>query len=124
MGIAYGGLVEVRPCPHGRGLFATRDIEEGSVIREFEDLVLTSSPTSTPEGRYALQIGENEYWDGFPAGSTDYWSNFIDHSSDPNAAFVIDGDRKRARFKATKRIERGQELFVDYRAYHHTNPVF
>ena len=124
MALAIRGLVEVKACPHGRGLFASRDIEKGSVIREFDDLVLTSVPTSTPRGKYALQIGENEYWDGFPRGSPDYWSNFIDHSIDPNAVFVIDSDRKSARFKAKRRIKKGEELFINYRDYHRTNPVF
>ena len=97
MGLAIKGLVEVRPCPHGRGLaFASRDIGRGSVIREFEDIVLISHPSSSPHGRYALQIGENEYWDGFARGSPDYWSNFIDHAEYPNAVFVIDRERRRA----------------------------
>jgi hypothetical protein len=91
LGLSVRGLVEVRPCPHGRGLFASKDIARGSVIREFKDIVLISHPTSTPRGRYALQIGENEYWDGFAKGNPDYWSNFIDHSDDPNSVFVFDG---------------------------------
>ena len=85
---------------------------------------MKTHPTSTPRGKYALQIGENEYWDGFPRGSADYWSNFIDHSDDPNAVFVIDGDRRRARFKATKPVRKGQELFINYREYYRTNPAF
>jgi len=124
LGLAIRGLVEVRPCPHGRGLFASKDIARGSVIREFEDLALTSRPTSTPRGKYALQIGENEYWDGFPRGSPDYWSNFIDHSDDPNAVFVFDSDKKRAWFKAKKRVGKGQELFINYRDYYYSNPVY
>ena len=97
LGLAIRGLVRVGPCPHGRGLFASKDIARGSVIREFRDLVITSRPSSTPWGRYALQIGENEYWDGFPRGSPDYWSNFIDHSDDPNSVFVFDQGRTSAR---------------------------
>lgn len=124
MGLAFRALVEVRACPHGRGLFASDNIENGSVIREFENLVLTPHPTSTTEGRYALQIGENEYWDGFPRGSPDYWSNFIDHRDDPNAVFVFDGEKKRAWLKAVSPIERGQEIFINYKDYHFTNPTF
>jgi hypothetical protein len=124
LGLEFGGLVEVRPCPHGRGLFAVMDIGRGAVIREFDDIVLTSRPTSAPEGKYALQIGENEYWDGFPKDSPDYWSNFIDHSDDPNAAFVIDRKRKRAWLKAERPIRLGQEIFINYRDYHYSNPTF
>ena len=124
MGLAIRGLVEVRPCPHGRGLFASKDIPKGSVIGEFRDIVLTSHPTSTPQGKYALQIGEDEYWDGFPKGSPDYWSNFIDHSDDPNSVFVFDEGRTSARLKAAKPIEKGKEIFINYRDYHRTNPTF
>ena len=94
------------------------------MIREFRDIVLTSHPTSTPPGRYALQIGENEYWDGFPRGSPDYWSNFIDHGDDPNAVFVFDEGRERAWLKAAKRIRKGQEIFLNYRDYYCSNPNF
>jgi SET domain-containing protein len=124
LGLSIRGLVEVRPCPHGRGLFASRDIARGSVIREFRDIVLTSRPTSTPRGRYALQIGENEYWDGFSRGSPDYWSNFIDHSDDPNSVFVFDEGGTRARLEAAKPIKKGQEIFIRYDSYYPTNPRF
>jgi SET domain-containing protein len=117
-------VVEVRPCPHGKGLFAKADIEEGSVIREFEGVVFTERPTSLSEGRYALRIGEKEYWDGFPHGSPDFWSNFIDHSDDSNAVFVFDKEAKRAFLKAAKAIKKGQEIFLRYDFYYPTNPRF
>jgi hypothetical protein len=123
LGLAIRGLVEVRPCPHGRGLFASKDIARGSIIREFRDIVLTSHPTSTPQGRYALQIGENEYWEGFPKGSPDYWSNFIDHSDAPNSVFAFDKGRTSARLKASKPIGKGKEIFINYRDDHRTNPT-
>jgi hypothetical protein len=116
--------VEVRRCPHGRGLFARADIEGDSVIREFEGVVFIPRPTSAPEGKYALRIGEKEYWDGFPRGSPDFWSNFIDHSDDPNAVFVFDKERKRAWLKATMAIKKGQEIFLRYDSYFSTNPRF
>lgn len=94
------------------------------MIREFRDIVLTSQPALTAEGSYALQIGENEYWDGFPKGSPDYWSNFIDHSDHPNAVFVFDKKKTRAWLKAAKPIGKTREIFIDYRRYHSTNPRF
>ncbi|HVB95391.1 MAG TPA: SET domain-containing protein [Nitrososphaerales archaeon] len=124
MGLSIRGLVEVRPCPHGRGLFASKGIARGSVIREFRDIVLTSHPTSTPRGRYALQIGENEYWDGFARGNPDYWSNFIDHSDDPNSVFVFEEGRTRALLKAAKPIRKGEEIFINYRDYYYSNPTY
>jgi SET domain-containing protein len=119
-----GGVVEVRPCAHGRGVFASDYIAVGSVIREFGGVALTSRPASSPEGGYALRVGEHEYWDGFPDGSPDYWSNLIDHSDSPNSVFVFDKEGKRAWLKAAKPIEKGQELLINYRDYYPTNPVF
>jgi hypothetical protein len=116
--------VEVKVCPHGRGLFATEDIAAGIVIREFDDLALSSGLAPGSKGKYALRIGEHEYWDGFPEGSPDYWSNFIDHSDDPNAVFVIDRKHKSARLKAAKAIKRNQEIFIRYDSYHSLNPRF
>ena len=93
------------------------------MIREFRDIVLTSNRTSTPSTRYALQIGENVYWDAFPRGSKDYWSNFIDHSDDPNAVFVFDEGRTKAWLKAARGIAKGKEILIDYGHYHPTNPT-
>jgi SET domain-containing protein len=117
-------VVEVRQCPHGRGLFARAHIARGSVIREFEGVVFTTRPRSAPAGMYALRIGESEYWDAFPQGSPDFWSNFIDHSDDPNAVFVFDKERKRAWLKAEKPIKKGQEIFLKYDSYFPTTPRF
>lgn len=117
-------VVEVRPCPHGRGLFARTDIEIGSVIREFDGVVFVTVPTSAPEGKFALRVGESEYWDGFPQGSPDSWSNFIDHSDDRNAVFHFDKEKRRAWLKAAKPIEKGQEIFICYMDYYYSNPPY
>lgn len=124
VGLAVRGLVEVKACPHGRGVFAARGFDEGSVIRRFEGLRLTRRPSDSPQGRYALQIGENLYWDGFPRGSVDYWSNFIDHSDNPNTEFVFDSRKTRAWLKATRGVLKGQEMFIRYDYYYPTNPRF
>ncbi len=94
------------------------------MIREFEGVVIATRPTSAPERRYALRIGENEYWDAFPQGSPDFWSNFIDHSDDPNAVLVFDKQRKKAWLKAEKPIKKGEEIFLRYDSYFPANPRF
>jgi hypothetical protein len=117
-------VVEVRPCPHGMGLFATEDIARGKTIREFRDLALSSKPPTGPEARYALRIGEQEYWEAFPVGSPDYWSNFIDHNDAPNAVFIIDREERRAWLRASMAIGKGQEIFLRYDHYFPSNPRF
>ncbi len=116
--------VEVRPCPHGRGLFASEEIARGRVIRQFDDVALSSHPKPGPEGDYALRMGEHLYWDGFPPGSPDYWSNFIDHRDEPNAAFVFNLEKKMAWLKAVKTILKGDEIFINYSHYDSANPTF
>jgi len=93
------------------------------VIHVFEGVALTSQPTAA-EGGYALRIGQDAYWDGFPPGSPDFWSNFIDHSDNPNVVFVFDREKKRAMLKSAKMIRKGQELFLRYDYYHQANPRF
>ena len=116
--------MEVRPCPHGRGLFALRDLVEGTVIFDMDDLVLTANPTSPPEWSRALRVGENEYWDEDPLGSPYYWTNFIDHSSRPNTEFRFDRDKRRARYVVLRPIKKDEELFIKYDDYHPANPTW
>jgi SET domain len=93
------------------------------VIHVFEEVVFTSQPTAAAGG-YALRIGQDAYWDGFPPGSPDFWSNFIDHSDDSNVVFVFDREKKRAMLKSARAIRKGDELFLRYDSYHPANPRF
>jgi len=117
-------LVEVRPCPHGKGVFAKKRIPRDGVIWKFEEVVLTTTPRSLQRRNRALRIGEHEYWDEAPEESPDHWANFIDHSNDPNARFVFDRKNRRAWFKATRPIAAGEEVFINYRDYYHSNPAY
>jgi SET domain-containing protein len=110
-------LVEVRPCPHGRGVFAAQDIDAGTRISVFGNVEYVTNPRLL---QYALQVGDSKYWDGYPEGSQLQWSNFLDHSDRPNAAFYFDSARQ-VRLVALERIKAGQEIFIDYVSYHGAN---
>jgi len=120
--LRYREIVEVRQCPHGKGLFALVDMSLPTMIVEIHDVVFTSAPTS-PSRRYALRVGENDYWDECPPESDLYWSNFIDHSNEPNTAFIFDMERKTSWFVTTKPVKNGEELFIKYDDYYPTNPT-
>jgi SET domain-containing protein len=122
--LQYKGRVEVRPCLHGRGLFAKKDLAKGALIFSMKDLVLTPTPTSPPERSFALRVGENQYWDDAPAESPYYWSNFIDHSKHPNSRFYFDKKKKTVTYRTTKPVKRGHEIFLKYDDYFHSNPTF
>ena len=122
--LSYKGVVAVRTCPHGRGLFALRDLPSNFVIAEFEDVAFTSNPVSPPERGHALRVGENEYWDEAPRDSPWYWSNFIDHSGKPNSEFTFDRLRRIVRFVVTRAVRKGEELFLKYDDYYPSNPTW
>ena len=121
--LRYQGMIEVRPCPHGRGLFALVDMPLPTMIIAFHDVKFTPTPTSSPMSRFALRVGENDYWDESPPDSDVYWSNFIDHDDDPNAAFIFNMERTTGWFVTTKPVLKGEELFIKYDSYYPTNPT-
>jgi hypothetical protein len=117
------GVLEVRSCSHGKGVFALRDFSEGEVVAVVIGGEYTSRPKSTTG--HALRIGDELYWDEAPPDSAAYWSNFLDHSGDPNCRFqdfnpLLPG----ANLVATRQISCGDEMFLNYRDYHPSNPTF
>jgi hypothetical protein len=117
------GILEVRMCPHGRGIFALRPFHEGETVSIVAGGKVVRLPTSTKG--YALRIGDDLYWDEIEAGEPSYWSNFLDHSDMANCKFLdIDVSLPSARLVATREISKGDELFLNYRDYHPGNPVF
>ena len=119
-------MLEVRRCPHGTGVFALAGFKEGAGIRDIQDVVVTTTPKSPPWKRWALIVGttpegEHLFWDEAPEGSEAYWSNFLDHSPDPNVRFVIDTAGGSARLMATRDVEPGDELLLNYKDYHADN---
>jgi hypothetical protein len=116
------GLLEVRDCPHGRGVFASRGFHPGDLIWAFTKMDITTNPRSPPSKRWALIIGrtpegERLFWDEASEGSSEYWSNFLDHSSEPNVRFTIDISQGKASLLAIDSIRAGEELLLDYKEY-------
>jgi hypothetical protein len=114
--------VEVRKCPHGRGVFAKRDFKGGETIRTIDGITITTNPKSPPWKRWALIIGRTPegkelFWDEEPEESEDYWSNFLDHDDHPNVRFVIDVAERRARLLTIRPLKAGEELFLNYKEY-------
>ncbi|MDG6926350.1 MAG: SET domain-containing protein [Nitrososphaerota archaeon] len=124
--MSLAGILEVRACPHGRGVFALRGFAAGEPLRSFHDVVLTTSPASPPWRRWAMIVGRTAdgkhlFWDEEPEGSSDYWSNFLDHGDTPNVRFQIDLTGRTARLVATRAIDAGDELLLNYREYDSDN---
>lgn len=120
------GLLEVKECPHGRGVYSSRDMEAGELLWFFDNIELTTTPKSPSWKRWALIIGktpngEHLFWDEASRESDEYWSNFLDHSDHPNIRFMIDAKSRTARMVTTKAVKAGEELFLDYKEYNSDN---
>jgi hypothetical protein len=117
------GILEVRECNHGRGVFALKNFNEGELVARVVGGEFVSHPKS--KKGYALRIGDELYWDEAGMDDPGYWSNFLDHNSDANCRFVdFELSPPSARLVATRQIRMGDEIFLNYRHYHPSNPVF
>lgn len=121
-GVGIEDLLEVRECPHGRGVFALRDLAPGELVCLMPDMLITTTPKSPPWKRWALIIGRTPdgqrlFWDEAAEGSREYWSNFLDHGQPPNVRFSIDIEARTARLLAVSPITIGEELLLDYKEY-------
>ena len=99
---------------HGLGVFATEDIEKGEVIEECPFLKL---PTKRGDINYTL-IDYTFVWP-----KSDDWDSHIislgygslyNHSTNPNANWDSDLEKNVIKFYSTKKIEKGEEIFIYY----------
>lgn len=96
--------IEVRECELGRGVFATRLIEQGEMILLFTGRSLTfTEQLQLPDEANALQVGLDEYLDTEAPGV------YVNHSCRPNAIM-----RNRTELIACCDIQAGEEVRFDY----------
>lgn len=124
--IGIQGVLEVKPCPHGEGVFSLKSLKAGELIESFRDIAITTNPSSPPWKRWALIVGktskgEQLFWDEEPAGSKNYWSNFLDHNNTPNVRFLLNIKQRTAKLVAVRDITAGEELFLNYKEYDAAN---
>jgi hypothetical protein len=117
------GVLEVRDCPHGRGVFVLKDFRAGETVATVVGGKFVANPTSTKG--YALRLGDELYWDEASFDDPGYWSNFLDHDDKANCRFVdFDPNLPGAKLVAISDVREGEEMFLNYRDYHASNPVF
>ncbi len=113
-------LIEVKYISHrkGKGVFATRDIEKGTLVdiahvvpipnKEYKKIKRTvlynyiyiwEDPKYLPEYKYAITLSI---------------SQFINHSYTPNIKYNYDYEKKAMEFTALRDIPKGEELTVNY----------
>ena len=107
-------------------MFSKRKLGAGELIQTVENLTITTAPKSPPWKRWALIIGRTPegkqlFWDEEDERSVNYWTNFLDHSRQANVRFLIDAKKRTGRLIATRPIDAGEELFLDYKEYDPAN---
>jgi hypothetical protein len=120
------GLLEVKECPHGRGVFAVRNFESRERIGSMSDISITTTPRSPSWKRWALIIGRTSggqllFWDEAGEERGEYWSNFLDHRQQPNVRFSVDIEKRTASLFVVTPIKAGEELFLNYKEYDSDN---
>jgi len=95
----------VRDCGTGRGVFACETIVDRSVIMRYSGPLLRYEQTSPTT--LALQIGPDLY-----IGESGAADDFVNHSCDPNAGMLIDGQE--VRLIALRDISMGEQITFDY----------
>ncbi|MDA4127966.1 MAG: hypothetical protein OK422_00640 [Thaumarchaeota archaeon] len=116
------GLVELKACPHGTGVFFLQDHAKGERLLSFH----TTLVRATASNGYALRLDESLFWDEEPQGSPFRWTNFIDHDPVPNVRFEFSPKGLgpvEASLYVEKEIHAGEEMFINYKAYYPSNPV-
>ena len=102
--------LELKNCPHGRGVFAKEPIEAGEEILQFEGAVVGLEDLPEPytaETDYYLQVGENLFMG--PSGKID---DYVNHSCEPNCGIKFDVDA--IKLVAIAQIDAGDQITFDY----------
>ena len=110
--------VEVKNSPlHGRGLYAAEPFRKGRRIGVYPLLILSAADTKrlskTRLYHYVFFVDENEQG-AMRAGVAFGMISMCNHSSTPNAAFIVDPVKEIVTLKAARGIKAGAEILIDY----------
>ena len=95
---------------HGNGVFAKQDILKGDIVLISGGIIIPKKDLKNYQkdnGKLGLQIDDNFYI--APISREEIKNGGVNHSCDPNIGF--DGD---ILLRATKNINKGEELVIDY----------
>ena len=106
------GKVEIKESAiHGKGVFATRDIEAGEILT-VSHVTLLHHEEQLPEAIATLEFPWNEE---FYALCLSGVGSFFNHDKNFNAKVLNqDKENQTQTFAATKPIAKGEEIFIYY----------
>ena len=110
-------VVTIAPSPkRGRGVFATEDITEGTVIEISPVIVLTARERRIVEQtklyNYIFEWGTHSKMACIALGYVSVYNH--DYSS--NCDYDMDFDERTIKITTVKPVKKGEELFVNYNA--------
>jgi SET domain-containing protein len=99
----------------GLGLFAKKRIYKGETIGGYTGKIISDAQANREpylSSHYVLWICKN--YSIVAEGVSASYTRYINHKDNPNARFVVSTRWKKARVEAIKRINSGEEIFLDY----------
>lgn len=113
-GIERAGIAVRDAGPRGRGVFATRDFEEGETIEDCPVIEVPEAElpalASTVLSSYFFQWGGTGDEGAVALG----YGSLYNHTNDPNAMYVRKRAHKLLSFVALRPIAAGEEITVSY----------
>jgi len=110
-------IVTIAPSPkRGRGVFATEDIKQGTIIEISPVIVLTARERKIIEQTklfdYLFEWGKNRKMACVALGYVSVYNH--DYSS--NCEYDMDFENRTIKITTVKPVKKGEELFVNYNA--------
>ncbi len=100
---------------HGRGVFTHSDIPEGTLLEICPAIIIPEKEVAIIHGTtlhdYYFLWGDAQKEAAIVLG----FGSIFNHSDTPNARYIMDYEQKTMDFFATRDIEAGEEIFVNYR---------
>lgn len=99
----------------GLGLFAKTTIYKGETIGRYTGKMITDAQANREpylSSHYMLWICSNHSI--VAEGPSASYTRYINHKDNPNSRFVVSTRWKKARVEAVRRINSGEEIFLDY----------
>lgn len=101
----------IRRARAGLGLFTCASMRRGEFIIEYVGEHITHDEADRRGGKYLFTINEKVVIDGKKRSNL---ARYINHSCAPNAEAESDDDEEKIRIYATKNIDPGEEITIDY----------
>ena len=101
--------IEIREGPHGRGVYAIRDIPSGETIEICPTIEVEETDVGGPLGDYVLSSGHDPKLNVFMLG----YGSLYNHSGEPCAEYQQYEEDSLA-FVALRDIAKGEEITIDY----------